>query len=180
MDTTIDNQQERLFDIGWLTAAIEGEGTLTIIKSYATWKGEPIYIPTCRISNTKENFIRNVERICKENEIGVHVGNRKPHGNRQIIWIARIQGLRRCLKLLDTIQKRMYIKKDNAEIMREFIEHRLSLPNKTPHGEYEENLRIKIQSLNKNGGNKNRKESSETIRWTPEGDEDIVRTSNES
>jgi len=175
----LDYQQERLFDLGWLTAAIEGEGSLTIIKSCGQWKNAVHYVPTCRISNTKEAFIRNVERICKENKIGVHIGMRQQPGNRQPIWIARIQGMRRCKRLLELIYPRMVIKRDNAELLLELINYRLSLPHQTPYSGYELELRNKVQALNKNGGNKSKRILRDYMP-NSQRDEDIVRTSGES
>ena len=176
---TLDYQQERLFDLGWLTAAIEGEGSLTIIKSTGQWKGVIHYVPVCLISNTKEDFIRNVERICTENKIGVYIRMQQPPGNRQPVWAARIQGMRRCKRLLELLYQRMVIKRDNAKILLELINYRLNLPHQTPYSDYELSLRNKVQSLNKNNGKKSKRILRDYMP-NSQRDEDIVRTSNES
>lgn len=147
-----DNQQVKsLFDIGWISAMIDGEGWLIFNKQKLPSQNYR-YVPVIGINNTSLKLVDKMCEILDEWQIGYWRGKRNfknPRWKRQ--YIIRISGFKRCMKLLPLLEEYLVDKNEQAKLLREFIEYRLSLPNIhfNKCGEKEEAYRQRLQQLNK-------------------------------
>lgn len=168
MDDT-SNQQERLSDLNWITGIWEGEGNFSIFR------GSKNRIYACAsVPNTDFVLIEEISSALSRLGIGHYINLRansqknKNHADSKTIYVA---GFKRVLKLLDAIQYRLRgEKRIVAQVVREFVERRLSLPRNAPYTSADLASIKLARSLNQKGP----KESSETIRQAPLG-EDIVQ-----
>jgi hypothetical protein len=142
------NQQERLFDLGWLVGSFESEGGFCLAKSCCNKRGWR-YTPLCTISNTDNNFIFACIEILKSLDIPHYVCFKRSTGKHRPCRDIIIRGYQRCDKFLKFIIPLLKTKKDQANLMREFIDYRLSKNYRYPYGEYEDNAHKRMKELNK-------------------------------
>jgi hypothetical protein len=109
------------------------------------------YIPLITITNTDDNFIFACANILKSLDIPHYVYAKRLNGGigkrpcRDII----IRGHKRCDKFLKEFIPYLKTKKEQANLMRKFIDYRFSVPMKQPYGEYEKNFQDEMKKLNK-------------------------------
>jgi len=154
----------------WLAGFIDGEGSIVLAKR--TTDSGVRFLPLVSITNTHKDTIEEIHRILEENGIGHHIipYKSKRFERAKKIYTVHINGMGRVTRFLDVFQCFLRTKKQQAGIVRRFIEYRLSLPNKRAvYGKTEFSLREDLQGLNKFG-------SSETLRAAPAmQDEDKVQ-----
>jgi len=145
-----DNQQVKdLFELGWISAIIDGEGWLIFNKQLLPSKNFR-YVPVVGMNNTSLKIADNMENILKRWEIGLWRGKRNfINPNHKSQYVINVRGFKRVKKLLDIITPYLIDKKEQAEIMVEYIQYRESLPLKSACGEKEESFRQRIIELNK-------------------------------
>lgn len=61
-----------------------------------------------------------------------------------------VDGALRCKKLIEALLPVLISKKAEAEVMMKFIDYRLSLPNKSPYGDYERRCKELCSALKQN------------------------------
>lgn len=168
----MDNPQATLTteDLAWLGGVIDGEGCIALNRRV---RGNAVnYHPQIVISNTDPFMIEECGRILRLAGIGHWVMWRKREGdrNRRMMGHVAISGYRRCQKALGTLTSRVRGKRDQAELLLEFIERRLAIGH-TKHKTYgatDEQYFLRIRELK-------RKEAPETLRggsrWVSEPDD---------
>lgn len=151
-DNRMDNQQERsldliAFDLGWLCAAIEGEGSISLTGRL--YKGGAIGItPVITLTNTQAAFIERGQIIASRYTSPGYryiAPERKPQwavGHR-VDWV----GPKRVIKLLAVIEPHLIIKRAQAAVVREFCELRLSKSIKTRFEQREYELFFQSRGL---------------------------------
>lgn len=120
----MDNQQERSFLLGWLTAIIDGEGSIGINarKRAKTYSMKP----AVQISNCDNAVINRVIHALTLFAVPHYVSYTKTRGNRRESWNVIVAGLKRTKKLLDVVGPHLTgVKFDKARLVAEFIETRL-------------------------------------------------------
>lgn len=159
----MDNQQARKlldvesFDLGWLCAAIEGEGSISI-PGFRRRDGfrhaDAIGIkPVITLSNGQEAFIDKARMVAmrytspgyKQTLPGK--ASKGWEGSYRNVW----EGCKRVKALLDIVEPFLVIKKANAIIVREFCESRLSQPVRTPYTARELQLFMQARLLHNRG-----------------------------
>lgn len=146
----MDNQQVKsLFDLGWVSAIIDGEGWL-IINSSDTRQNGIRYAPVIGMNNTSVELVDRLSKILTEWGIGHWRGERNfKNPNHQKQYMITISGYKRCIKLLPILKDILIVKKQQASILLELVEYRLSLTNKhSVCGEKEIEYKRLIQQLN--------------------------------
>lgn len=159
----MDNQQVVIndveaFDLGWLVAAIEGEGSISLpgfrrkerknsnIKKIIGIK------PIITLSNTDEAFIDRARMIAQRY---TSPGYKQALPSRKKGWSGSFrnvwEGCKRVKKLLDVVEPYLVVKKTNASIVREFCESRLSVPPKTEYSARELQLFMQARALHNRG-----------------------------
>lgn len=144
----MDNQQERLFDLGWLIGVIESEGSFTLCKSCRNKRGYR-YTPLITMTNCDETMLDNYKRILSYLDIPFYVYKRRyisgvVKSNRPVIGIIT-RGYKRVKKMLDIITPFMVSKKEQAEILLDFVNYRLGVHYKTPYGTKEDSAYLKMK-----------------------------------
>jgi len=130
-----DNQQpSSYFDKGWLAGIIDGEGCIQLARQ--PYRGKHHYRPMFSISNTNPHVIDNIVRISKANDLPVYVMTRKKAaiGSTCPTYVMQIIGIKRMQKWLEYIGDSLVGKDRPLQVMREYIEYRLSLPKTTTPG----------------------------------------------
>lgn len=143
----MDNLQVRLskaFNLGWLVAAIEGEGSISL--AYTRSKKYIQLLPRVNLVNTDKEFLEKAVSVCKELGIPCYVEN-KTKNISTIVW----SGMQRVEKLLKEITPHLLGKQKRAEAVLEFINYRLSMPRSTPYGKKEMDLFFSIREMNGKG-----------------------------
>lgn len=152
----MDNPQERTYedgvDMGWLSCAIESEGSMSL--AWGRVNGNTVQIiPRVMVSNMKLAYVENAMRISHKFGIGCHIENEKGNIEKKRSPIYRITwyGFKRVGKLLETIMPYLKIKEDRAKIILEFINYRLNQPKNSKYGQKELDLFHAVRNLNGKG-----------------------------
>lgn len=152
----MDNPQERTYengvDMGWLSCAIESEGSMSLSWGRVT-KNTVQIIPRVMVSNIKLAYVENAQRISYKLGIGCHIESDKGNVEKKRTHCYRITwyGFKRVGKLLDIIMPYLKIKMDRALLIKEFINYRLSLPQNSRYGQKELDLFHAVRNLNGKG-----------------------------
>lgn len=154
------NQQGTLplsddFKTGWLVAAIESEGTLTISKGSSRYGNH--WRPMIRIDNTKIKYIERAANFASDLGIAQYIRHSYPRrGNHKAIHAMFIYGVKRVHNALAILLPYFCSKAELAELVYEACNLRLSHPmtyrNQSRGWEQEElNIISKIRLLNQRG-----------------------------
>lgn len=143
-------------DIVWLSGFVDGEGCLNLNRKIQ--KGKWIsFVPLFQVTNTHKPSIERIVKILSALGVGSHVINAQLTGNRKPYSCVRTDGMKRVKKLLELLAPFLFTKKEQAELLLEFISIRQSQPVRSPHGDREIKIYQRIKELNHRG-------SSETTR----------------
>lgn len=145
----MDNPQVTEFEIGWLIGIIDGEGCYTLAKTVR--HGDVSLIPGIKIVNTNLEIVEEIIRILKALGIAHYVYNAWRTKNQKPAKRIEIMGLLRIKKFFDLLFNRMRCRIDQATILREFVELRLSKEQKEPYGNEEHTLYSILRNLNRQG-----------------------------
>ena len=173
-DGTIGNQQERLFfEIGYILAMIDGEGSICIAPKYK-YKGYKIYAPRISIYNNNPHIIQRTINALKYLKADFSIYTpRDYHGEdsskrqKRVCYRIYIEGHKRCKKFIEILLKYPSGKKERLELLKDFCEYRLSFTkHKRENETYSEKVaefREKMKLLNSEYRGT---ESSETTRFS--------------
>lgn len=141
----LDNPQavtfQEAFDLGWLVAAIEGEGSISIPgfrrRGIDADRRNVCKIgikPVITLSNTNEIFIDHARNIASRY---TSPGYKQSLKSRRSTWAASYrnvwEGCKRVKALLDVIEPYLVTKRPQASMTREFCESRLSVAANAPY-----------------------------------------------
>ncbi len=136
MDGQTDNQQRKFseLDVAWLGGFIDGEGSIGIkVQKYMHNKSVLYVAPYVQVVNTNQEALERVDSILTQLHIGHYFDwpkpRKAPHGKNSIqeykpLWRMLVNGLNRCHAFIPIILPHLTVKRDNAEIVLEFIESR--------------------------------------------------------
>lgn len=125
MNTTMDNQQGNFLQ--WYAGFIDGEGCFDFTKSNAKALKKARYYPRLRVTNTHEKTIKHICHNLTALELPYHVYDRTPFNPAWArSWSIEVVGMKRLPKYLSCLTPYLLTKKEQAEMMMEFITSRLS------------------------------------------------------
>ena len=159
-----DNQQVSLeAKKGWMGGIMDGEGTIMMARHAQA----NTYFPRLQMGNTNYFICKQFVEILREFEIPFHVFYEKSKNSKhKSVWRITIHGFKRVKKFLDIFTPYLFGKKEQSKLILDYINERLSLPNKgyynTPISENLKQIAEKVIMLNKTGFQK----TSTTIRQT--------------
>jgi LAGLIDADG-like domain len=156
----MDNPQVTEFEIGWLIGIYDGEGCYTIAKTIR--HGDLSYTPGIKLVNTNFEMIEEVSRILKVLDVPHFIYEAWRSGKQKRAKRLEINGLFRIKKFLDKLFDRMVCRAHQAGILKDFVELRLSKPQKETYGADEHSLYRVLRSYNEQGPG-----TSETTRDQP-------------
>ena len=124
----MDNQQASR-RLGWFVGIIDGEGCFSIC-AYNKGDGRKSLRPLYSMSMTSENDVQKFVSIAQEHDIPIKSYRRKPpreaHYREQFgIYIT---GFARVKKLVELVQEELCGKRAQADLILEWINHRLAMP----------------------------------------------------
>lgn len=128
----MDNQQERLNDLAWLTGAWEADGSFQLNKNNLRRQKSHQLAPSAGFTNTDLEFITEVIRILKESGIAYHQVTRVQTGlGSKVISQIRVIGIKRVHRFLTMLIPYMKSEKRyEAKLILEFCQLRLERPSK--------------------------------------------------
>lgn len=122
----MENQQERLRDIGWLCGIIDGEGTVTM--TFHARKGkQPLIRPVITIINTDIQIINKIIEILKLLEIPFWVNEKEATEKWKKRYRIEVSGIRRVMKFLPILIENLVGKKEEAILLQEWCSKRYSM-----------------------------------------------------
>jgi len=143
------NQPERLdFDVGWLVGVWESEGWISLRACYLSGNKLQSYRPEIGITNTDPIFLDEVQRALREMNLAHWRTRWQKFKNKRSRAIIRIDGIKRCQRFIDTIGIHFRSKHKRIEIVRKFIEYRLSVPYRSSYGPMETKWFLELKNLN--------------------------------
>jgi len=128
---------DELIDTIWLACAIDGEGCISLSKSWQK---------TVNVTNTKYDFVEKAASIMNTG-IDVHYNK----GNRKTLYIAETSDRTKIVQLLESVLPFLLIKEQHAKLMIEYCELRERYIHHQPR-EYE--IYEELKKLNKRGKTK--------------------------
>lgn len=151
------NPQVTEFEIGWLVGIFDGEGCYLIAKSKCREGFK--YAASIKFVNTNLHIIEEVHRILTALDIGHYIYNSWRAKNQRPGKRLEIIGLLRVKKFLDFFLPRMYCRSEQATVLKQFVELRLSKPHQAPYEAEEDSLYRILKGFNERGSG-----TSETTR----------------
>jgi hypothetical protein len=154
----MDNQQVTIsaFDLGWLIGIIDGEGSFWIGKS-------PVAMtPVVEIVNTNFTIINKLQHLFKMLDIGCHVYIPSRNSGQKEYKKLEIKGMKRLKKFFDILMPYFECRFEQANLLRDFVELRLSKTCKDQYGSDENSIYCMLRAVNKCGVG-----TSETAREAP-------------
>lgn len=116
-----------LTDRAWLAAAIEGEGHILIVQNYKRYGSKGYTDARIGITNGDIHFIKKVSEILYALNVCFWYQLRKgKKSNHQARLDISTNGLKSCKKVIDCIYPYLVSKKDQADVLIEFIDWRLT------------------------------------------------------
>lgn len=173
---TLVNQQERSLE--YVAGVVDGEGSFSIM---AGRQGNNSFyvLPVIQLSMLHHETVLEVAQILKNHGVGCYLHDNQKRGCLSLA----IKGYKRCKNFLSTVGPYLLTKREQALIMDEFVESRLSRMKGSAPTPREVTLIEKIRASNSHQSLPRKpldwlhalalEKSSETIRLTPTG-EDIV------
>jgi len=148
----MDNQQERP-SLDWIAGFIDGEGNLSLYKH----NQQKVYVPRLIITNTHKDTVLLISTTLKEYGIGNYIRTTKKrspkHKTRYDICVV---GMKRMNKLLNLITHKLFLKRKQAEIIRDFINYRLLVGKGKHYDEKEASYREALTKEINSGRNPQR------------------------
>lgn len=139
----MDNQQERplSIDLAWLGGMWEADGSVGLFANKIGTKYTQ-YEPMLQFVNTDILIAKEVMRILGRIGVGYYQFTRIQTGlGTKLRYEIRIAGFKRCSTFLRYMIPYMVgCKKQRSALIKNFIDHRLSLPAKSKYGEVEHRL----------------------------------------
>jgi hypothetical protein len=155
-DTHMDTQQNRQsagkISLQWLAGFVDGEGCIRV-QSRKVKHGKKWYVPEISVSNTDLKTMEEISLFLKEKNIGHHLENQSLKRTTECGYKPQyrlmIAGLKRGKKFLEILSPHLVTKRQQAEVLKEFIEYRLSVPQNTPYSEKEDLWAKELSDLKK-------------------------------
>jgi len=138
----------RLFDLGWLIGVINSDGSYVLSKQYHHRSKVLYFFPSIEISNDNEILIANCDRIIKDQfQVGAYI-DPKPRKTGKIGYKISLRGMKRLYKSLPVITKYEVAKKEQAELLLEYVESRMTVNRGTPVTDRDVEIAIALRKLN--------------------------------
>lgn len=149
----MDNQQERIFAIGWVTGILEGEGWIMFVRRPAYKNNRESFRPVVGVRNTNMALMDRLAGYLDMFGLPYYVQStqyvKHPEWKKQrTIYIT---GMKRVKKFVEMFIPYLVSKKRQAEIAKELIDYRFSVPVATKYSETEFRLFDELKSLNRKG-----------------------------
>lgn len=131
-------------EFAWLAGLIDGDGCISFAKikqSSARNTQREYYVPYVSITTTCITTKNYLESMFKEYQLPLYI-NLKPSRNihQKPVWRLTAQGLTRTEKLLNKIKDYLITKKEECELMLEFIQERKDLQFQKVRGPREKDI----------------------------------------
>ncbi|MBP8291154.1 MAG: LAGLIDADG family homing endonuclease [Caldilineaceae bacterium] len=192
------NPQETELTLAFLAGLIEGEGCFSVHRRSRTDGGkarnggEPTlnYKAHIAISNSDGRMIEDVHQILDSFQVGHYVqwhgmglkkGSINPHTGKMVkavrsVGQINIMGMKRCQTFIPLVLPYLRYKKDQAELMLQWIEYRLSIPyasaisqrKATTYGDYDDQVYRQMHELKSAGSSTTTRESHTTRYGLPD------------
>lgn len=154
-----DNQQLSLeAKLGWFGGIMDGEGSIILPKHC----NANTFYPVFRMGNTNYKLCKMFVDILRELNIPFYVRYDKPTKTKyKPMWRIIITGMKRVKKILEIINPYLISKREQGELILEFINSRLDMnsnrssASNKPLTNYQIGLANKVNLLNKVGFQKN-------------------------
>jgi hypothetical protein len=160
-DITMDNQQPSIsaFELGWMCGIIDGEGCFGIWKRGGERQD---FKPGFRMANTSKELVETFCKLLDNLECAYHITHYNPRSETtKEYWVVTIEGFRRLQKFLPLVKDFLVEKKQQANLIHEWIEGRATKWHRAPYSDRE--LKI-VSLLSKKNFRGKRNEGSTTIR----------------
>lgn len=157
----MDNQQPSIsaFELGWMCGIIDGEGCFGIWKRGGERKD---FKPGFRMANTSKELVDTFCKLLDNLSCAYHITYYKPRSETtKEYWVVTIEGFKRLQKFLPLVKDFLVEKKQQANLINEWIEGRAT---KWHRAEYSEKELEIVDILSKKNFRGKRNEGSTTIR----------------
>jgi hypothetical protein len=140
---------KQLFDLGWLIGAIDSDGSYVLSKQYHHKSNVLYFFPSIEITNDCASFIENCDRIIKEQfKVGAYIDTKKPRKNGKIGYKISLRGMKRLHRSLPIIAEHEIAKKDQAELLLEYVNNRMSVNRDASVSDRDIEIAIQLRKLN--------------------------------
>lgn len=192
------NPQETELTLAFLAGLIEGEGCFSVYRRLRTDGGRARnggaptlnYSAQISISNSDARMIEDVHQILDSFQIGHHIqwhgvglkkGSINPDTGKMVkavraVCQINIGKMKRCQTFIPLVLPYLRYKKDQAELMLQWIEYRLSIPyssaisqrKTTTYGDYDDQVYRQMHELKSAGSSTTTRESYSTRYGLPD------------
>lgn len=157
----MDNPQPKVSDCeyGWVAGFFDGEGSVLLSIRAKAGKGEgPKIQPQAKVTATEVEGLNALTTILDKAGIAYHVvwyqpkGQMKNGNSYKRAWCMTIAGHKRCCRFFQWITPGLYLKKERAEVILDYMSLRQRHSDfRTPIQEDEIALALKLRQLNLKG-----------------------------
>ena len=141
--------------IAWLAGLYDGDGCFAMDNSYQQSLGHKRLLPKVHLITTCRKTHQRVMEILHELSVGVHVVHRENPQPSKVgkynSWAPRwdivVAGMKRVRTLLPHVLPHLVTKYEEAKLLREFIESRMSGSLRGPYTEREHEIHVAVGAL---------------------------------
>jgi hypothetical protein len=164
------NQQGTATELAWLAGIWDGEGSFSLALQRQKRGGQQKYVTIAAqayVGMTDHPTIERVAEILDRHGVGRHIRTRSGGKRRRPLHVLQVVGLKRLSVFLPLILPYLVTKREQAEIVQEYVLSRLAKGRGITgcgYDPYEVDLFLRCRAQNQKGFQTNGARSSETIR----------------
>lgn len=161
----LGNQAGKITDICWLAGIIDGDGCIGVHKQKSGKK--TTYVPSFGLSTTCQKTYLFLDNLFNQLEIGHHwIYRTVQNKNWRDRWCLQVRGMKRVDKLLGMVYPYLVTKREEAELIKNFIQLRILRGKKGAYSQEEIEIIERTKEIKRERNGNLSVKSPETIRQT--------------
>lgn len=146
-----DNHAGKIDMFSWLGGFFDGEGYIGIRNTYISSSKCKLWQPVVIIVNTDRAALDMIAQLLGENGCKTNFHCRSQHLKNPTKWRPTfdlgIYGITRVKRFIELIDGYCFVKKNQIDLVKEFINYRLTGNQRKKYGKYEEDLAEELKRL---------------------------------
>lgn len=149
-----DNHAGKMDMYSWIGGFFDGEGFITLRHTFVSASNCYVYQPVVIFTNTDKKALEIIKKWLDEHGCKCGFSSRKQHFKNPTKWKptydVSMYGIKRVKNFIELIGDYTIIKKPQINLIKKFIDHRLSGNQRKKYGKIEQDILEKVKGLKHN------------------------------